>query len=204
MEKVWEGALPVHGHRLLQLCLVMCGRYAEWADGWLAYLAKSPNEKDRESEGYAQRSEEELRTASSIAADCKHLSSKVNKDLADAVTKSLASNGIPPPGDALTSAISPASAALTTRVPKATSHIVTIVAQRCSEPLAAVRAITSQYRMTNKPAPSKPSLYVAGVVSPLKAAAGPAGCLRLVDEGMRRVCLDEVAGRVCGRMVELV
>ncbi|KAJ1468132.1 hypothetical protein T484DRAFT_1856337, partial [Baffinella frigidus] len=31
---------------------------------------------------------------------------------------------------------------------------------RCAEPLAAVRAVTSQYRMTNKPPPTKPSLYV--------------------------------------------
>ena len=48
-----------------------------------------------------------------------------------------------------------ATAALQVRLPELSSLIVSGLASKCFESLVAVRAITSQYRMTNKPAPTK-------------------------------------------------
>jgi hypothetical protein len=60
-----------------------------------------------------------------------------------------------------------------------------LLAARSTEPLAAVRAITSQYRMTNKPKPTRPSHYVAGIIAPLKVRTLSQGWLA---HRSRKVC----------------
>ncbi len=40
-------------------------------------------------------------------------------------------------------------------VPGLQAAVVAAVAQRCADPLTAVRAVTTHYRMTNKPPPTK-------------------------------------------------
>lgn len=98
--------------------------------------------------------------------------------------------------------------------------LVKALVARAAEPLIAVRAVTSKYRMTNTPAPTAPSLYVRGVTQPLRRAisetwhqssAAPAegrsggrGCLTYLSEGMRAEVLSHVVTGVAAKYTELV
>lgn len=46
--------------------------------------------------------------------------------------------------------------------------IVSIFTAKCSGPLSAVRGVAATYRMTNRPAPTQPSPFVATILRPLK------------------------------------
>jgi hypothetical protein len=88
-----------------------------------------------------------------------------------------------------------------------------MIVERSVEPMIAVRAITSKYRMTNTPVPSSPSLYVRGVTQPLHAAiaggSGGAGgreggFLALLCSDSRAQVLANVVEAVAGKYSELV
>ena len=46
--------------------------------------------------------------------------------------------------------------------------IVRILTMKCSAPLSAVKGVAATYRMTNRPAPTRPSPYVSTILKPLK------------------------------------
>ena len=92
--------------------------------------------------------------------------------------------------------------------------LVKVLVARAAEPLVAVRAVTSKYRMTNTPAPTTPSLYVRGVTQPLRAATseaaaassrnGSAGCLTHVSAEVRAEVLGQVISGIARKYTELV
>lgn len=81
--------------------------------------------------------------------------------------------------------------------------LVKVLVARAAEPLVAVRAVTSKYRMTNTPAPTAPSLYVRGVSQPLRAATSdvPAASSRNAGAGYLTHVSAEVRAEVLGRVI---
>ncbi|KAL7752896.1 hypothetical protein RI367_001899 [Sorochytrium milnesiophthora] len=58
------------------------------------------------------------------------------------------------------------SARTTDTLAKLSKAIVAILTRRCTEVLKLLRNVTSQYRGTNKPMPTAPSFFVAGILQP--------------------------------------
>jgi len=205
VQGLWVELLPVHTHRLLQLALMLLARYSEWTQGWLEHLSKPPekvSDKDDEA-NTAARADEQLRLASSLMADCVILAKKTNSFFAPLVTGSVFKHGIDA-ADVIKAAIDPTADSLQGRVHKLSAIVVNGLSTKCVEPLTAIRAITSQYRMTNKPAPTKPSFYVQGVVQPFKSALSEKGVLGCLEEESRALVVKDVVVKVAAKFLELV
>eukprot|EP00802_Teleaulax_amphioxeia_P021506 Tamp_21868.p1 GENE.Tamp_21868~~Tamp_21868.p1 ORF type:complete len:209 (-),score=37.56 Tamp_21868:493-1119(-) len=107
--------------------------------------------------------------------------------------------------------LSPSSDLLLGALRDAQQMLVSVLEARAAEPLIAVRATTSKYRMTNAPPPSTPQLYVRGVTQPLRAALAEGapggdggGCLAILSADLRANVLAEILTGVAGKYNELV
>ncbi|OZJ06816.1 hypothetical protein BZG36_00121 [Bifiguratus adelaidae] len=69
-------------------------------------------------------------------------------------------------------------------LPECHRRIVAVLTQRCVEQLKLVRGITSQYRHTNRPAPTQPSVFVHQILLPFKSFTSKVNGL-LKDERTR-------------------
>lgn len=209
--------IPALAHRYLQLCLVLFAKYAAWAEAWTSHLSSSllldsssaaPSSPERGGgrEGGKKGGERgaELLFLAALAQDAASLSAWLNSTALPLALAALPQPAAPEAPALLSGSLTPIAGTLVDRGSAATSLIVLALAARCSEPLSAVGAIPSQYRMTNRAPPTKASVYVKGATTPLRTALSSTGSLSPLDPDQRADVVDQVAAKAAQRFSELI
>eukprot|EP00741_Cyanophora_paradoxa_P012665 tig00020614_g12236.t1 len=93
-------------------------------------------------------------------------------------------------------------------LPELSKIITSHVLSKCLENLQAVRGVTAMYRMTNKPPPTKPSMYVATILQPLGQFAQEVEASSLVSRAVLQswtlAAVTSVADRYNEMTTELI
>jgi len=84
--------------------------------------------------------------------------------------------------------------------------VVGILTRKCCEPLAAVKGIAATYRMTNRPPPAQPSVFVASITRPMKdfSSAFNAKVPTTVGRDWKLKVLEQVASEYTVAVEQLI
>ncbi|OVA09504.1 COG complex component [Macleaya cordata] len=88
-------------------------------------------------------------------------------------------------------------------VPRIMNTMIESLVEKSVEDLRHIKAITSTYRMTNKPLPVRHSAYVSGVLRPLKAFLDGERATTYLTAEARKELLLRAAEEITGRYYEL-
>ena len=215
MEELLSGdeVLVCQAHRLAQMVALLLARYHEWGSEWCEHLAArlaetepAPGTQPGAAGVVAPahcKGEEEMAALAALSRDAAVLAALATEKLPgllQVAAGAWAAHAEP----LIETLLAPPRTSLGTLARTLRETLASALQARCVEPLAAVRAVTSQYRMTNRPPPSKPSLYVRSALQPVRRATGVGGLLAALDAGGRRAVVCEVCDQVAGRYHELV
>lgn len=202
-----DEVLPCQAHRLAQLAALLLARFHAWGAEWGEHLTTRLSEADAPSGPVAasahRKGEEEMASLGALSHDLASLAELAE----DPLPGMLASAAGPSSAQArplVEQLVQAPRAQLLALSLSLRVSLASALFARCAEPLAAVRAVTSQYRMTNKPPPTKPSLYVKGALQPIKTSLTPGGALASLSPPSRRAVVREVVDRLAGRYHDLV
>ena len=234
---LWADVVPALAAKLLQLTALLLAKYHEWASEWARHLDQSlmtvaPQSGSAAATGGGSLRpkadiDKELRVVASLCNDCwcsvERIGSRsgggtlVEADLVREVVDALVAGGrrdgrvlersdIAP---IVRECLGPCAQQLQEGGEALEQTVANVLVARAAEPLIAVRAITSKYRMTNTPAPTAPSLYVRGVTQPLRTALaeggeGGHGFLAAVGAPSRARVLALIVTAVAGKYSDLV
>mmetsp|Transcript_26166 Transcript_26166/g.86053 ORF Transcript_26166/g.86053 Transcript_26166/m.86053 type:complete len:285 (-) Transcript_26166:79-933(-) len=192
-------------------------KFSGWADEWAAHMPARISTTEERSGSFpsgSNKRDKDLKFAAALCSDCELLQLEMRRQVIGWAREAVLAtrNEVPELSEMLTKTLEPCEDKISQLMENLLGTITQNLTTKCCEGLVggSVRALTSQYRMTNKPAPKTASLYVKGITHPLKMAMSTAGdrsshgFLLFLSEAHRVKAVNDIITAVSAKYQELV